>query len=77
MSPIQDPTDQKRRAAYLARGITRNDHGAIAALDREFPGEAKRIEEYRKAYHDHLHPNHKKMVEDVASWYATAGDWLE
>ena len=77
MSPINNPSDNKRRALYLAKAITRNDKGAIRALESEFPGEAKRIAEYQKAYHTPTHPQHKQMVADVFSWYEAAGDWLD
>lgn len=73
---INDPTDNKRRAAYLARAITRGDKDAIKALESEFPGETKRIEEYRKAYYTPTHPEHQRMVKDVASWYEAAADWI-
>jgi hypothetical protein len=73
---MTDATENKRRALYLAKAITRADKGAIAALESEFPGEAKRIETYQKVYHDPSAPGHKKMVDDVAAWYETAGDWL-
>jgi hypothetical protein len=70
-------SDNKRRALYLAKAVTRNDKGAIAALESEFPGESKRIETYQKVYRDPAAPGHARMVNDVAAWYATAGDWLE
>jgi hypothetical protein len=74
---IKDPTENKRRALYLAKAVTRNDKSAIAALESEFPGEAKRIANYQKVYYDPSAPGHKEMVSDVAAWYETAGDWLE
>jgi len=68
--------DTKRRAYYLAVAVTRGDKSAIAALEHEYPGEAKRIEGYRKIYWDKLHPQHNKMVADVAGWYERAEEYV-
>jgi hypothetical protein len=74
---MADETDRKRRALYLAKAITRRDEAATECLEREFPGERKRIEGYRLAYYNPLHQEHAQVVAEVAAYYATAGDWLE
>ena len=74
---MSSETDTKRRAKYLAKAITRNDKAATAVLESEFPGETKRVEGYRAAYYDHLHPDHQRVVDMVGELYTAAGDWLE
>jgi hypothetical protein len=72
-----DPINSKRVASYLAKSITRGDKAAIAALEAEFPGEARRIAEYTRMYHDPKAVGHDQIVNDVAAWYEAAGDWIE
>ena len=74
---MPDPTDNKRRALYLAKAIVRHDEAAAECLESEFTGERNRIEGYRLAYHDPNHPEHSQVVAEVAEYYRIAGDWLE
>jgi hypothetical protein len=76
MTKLLDPSNNKRVASYLARAVTRGDKGATAALEYEFPGEAQRIAEYSRVYHDPQAVGHDQLVKDVALWYEAAGDWL-
>jgi hypothetical protein len=74
---MANETDRKRRAAYLAKAITRNDKAAIQCLESEFAGEAARVKAYREAYYSVTHPQHTATVEMVSELYSAAGDWRE